>query len=82
MNSNALTGQLPGSWSSGFTQLQQMDLHGNSLSGSLPTAWGTASSLPQLQTLDLNNNQLSGAWLLVFCASYRGDLPSTSSNGV
>jgi len=60
MSSNALTGSIPERWSSGFHALQMLDLHGNQLSGALPTGFGTAGALSALNNLVLNNNQFSG----------------------
>ena len=60
MSSNAITGSIPDSWSSGFHALEMLDLHGNQLSGALPTGFGTAGALSALNNLVLNNNQFSG----------------------
>jgi len=77
MSSNAITGSIPDSWSSGFHALEMLDLHGNQLSGALPTGFGTAGALSALNNLVLNNNQFSGgrqsSWpseraVFAFCA--------------
>ncbi|WIA38619.1 hypothetical protein OEZ86_001929 [Tetradesmus obliquus] len=56
LRDNALTGSLPPG--EGWSSLQQLDLHGNSISSTLPPQWG--AGLPQLTDLDLSYNQLTG----------------------
>ncbi|KAF8059378.1 HISN7 [Scenedesmus sp. PABB004] len=51
-------GTLPASWGA-LTVLQSLDLHGQVLTGSLPSAWG--AGMANLTTLDLSSNSLSGA---------------------
>ena len=68
LGSNELSGPLPGSWSTGFGQLQQMDLHGNSFNGNLPDSWGSGINVLQtLQVMDLSSNSLTGAQSCLAC---------------
>ena len=44
-----------------FQQLQDLQLWGNKLTGSVPPSWSAEGSFPALFTLLIQNNQLSGS---------------------
>lgn len=52
-----LRGTLPPEWGTALTQLQRLDLFGNSLNGTLPPQWAGMSSLT---SLTVANNEITG----------------------
>ena len=54
----ASAGPLPTDWT-GLSQLVDLDVSHNDLTGALPT-WGTAQSWPHLRNLDVSQNWMSG----------------------
>lgn len=53
------SGTLPQDWA-GLTNLTQLDISSNTVTGSLPGAWGASGRWPLLQGLNLSSNGLTG----------------------
>ena len=51
VNNNLLTGCLPSSWTTGLSNITQIDVSYNQLAGPIPTSWQASGAFPTLQTM-------------------------------
>lgn len=60
LNNNSLSGCLPSEWTTGLTNITNIDVSNNQLSGPIPASWQASGAFPTLQTISIVGNQLCG----------------------
>jgi hypothetical protein len=61
VNNNSLTGCLPSQWASSLTNITNVDLSYNQLSGPIPSTWQAQGAFPTLQQINIVGNNLCGS---------------------